>query len=432
MIKNLIFLYLISFLITSGFLTIKIEKLKNEIEQSFRYLSDSIYRYQINTINSKVIYGTKEIENILYLTKVKNDETVKDISENFSNFILDSRRNEIVSGNIWTVANIYPKYMFVEPYRKAYERIHEHTDTDNERSYFDYLVGLENIEVNLEKSNLSIYETMKVYGPYTESDTNEELITIYYPLYVNRKIQSILLLDIKYGFFDEFIINFNKRNFSVIKKEDDINISQMIFDIIAKNNYNDKIHIPVEIEKKYFLLYSIFVFLFFCGWYYLITFLFKFVTESKKDKLTGLYRKDYLNEKNLINCIIVIDIDFFKKVNDTYGHQVGDLVIAEVSNRIRNTIRKTDVGVRWGGEEFVLLLDGVMNISDLNVKLEKLLKIISDKKIEDINVTISIGAFLSSNSIMLSEAFKYADDALYQSKMAGRNQYTIFTDEKLK
>ncbi len=87
MIKNLIFLYLISFLITSSFLTIKIEKLKNEIEQSFRYyLSDSIYRYQINTINSKVIYGTKEIENILYLTKVKNDETVKDISENFSNF----------------------------------------------------------------------------------------------------------------------------------------------------------------------------------------------------------------------------------------------------------------------------------------------------------------------------------------------------------
>ncbi len=120
------------------------------------------------------------------------------------------------------------------------------------RSYFDYLVGLENIEVNLEKSNLSIYETMKVYGPYTESDTNEELITIYYPLYVNRKIQSILLLDIKYGFFDEFVINFNKRNFSVIKKEDDINISQMIFDIIAKNNYNDKIHIPVEIEKSIF------------------------------------------------------------------------------------------------------------------------------------------------------------------------------------
>ncbi len=51
------------------------------------------------------------------------------------------------------------------------------------------------------------------------------------------------------------------------------------------------------------------------------------------------------------------------------------------------------MGVRWGGEEFVILLDGVINISDLNVKLEKLLKIISDKKIEDINVTISIGAF---------------------------------------
>ncbi len=62
MIKNLIFLYLISFLITSSFLTIKIEKLKNEIEQSFRYLSDSIYRYQINTINSKVIYGTKRLK----------------------------------------------------------------------------------------------------------------------------------------------------------------------------------------------------------------------------------------------------------------------------------------------------------------------------------------------------------------------------------
>ncbi|PSU74771.1 hypothetical protein CTM93_20125 [Photobacterium phosphoreum] len=150
------------------------------------------------------------------------------------------------------------------------------------------------------------------------------------------------------------------------------------------------------------------------------------INDNKKDKLTGLYRKDCFNDtKYSVSCIIIIDIDYFKNINDTYGHQVGDIVLKEVSDRIRYFISKTDIGIRWGGEEFVILLGEEIDIKQLKIKLNQLLHAISDIKICNIDVTISIGSFLSPNKIILANAFKSADEALYESKRTGRNKYTI-------
>ncbi|WP_413525130.1 GGDEF domain-containing protein [Photobacterium phosphoreum] len=150
------------------------------------------------------------------------------------------------------------------------------------------------------------------------------------------------------------------------------------------------------------------------------------INDNKKDKLTGLYRKDFFNDtKYSVSCIIIIDIDYFKNINDTYGHQVGDIVLKEVSDRIRYFISKTDIGIRWGGEEFVILLGEEIDIKQLKIKLNQLLHAISDIKICNIDVTISIGSFLSPNKIILANAFKSADEALYESKRTGRNKYTI-------
>ncbi len=423
---RLFLMLVISFFISFNFISIKKDKLSNEIEQHFRYLSDTMYRYQINVFNSKIVTNRKiNSEEILYFNTPIINEEVKDISGNINDFFRLINENRIIKDNLWTVANIYPNYMYIKPYREGYKELIEN-HTINGGGYFDYLVKIEKIERNLEPSNLTVYETIKVYGPYTEDETHEKLITIYYPLYLGNKIESILLLDIKADFLNHFLYDFNKKNITYFSLDENKNINTFIFNIIAKQSFNETMDMPIKSSYVFFLLLSTLIFSFLFVIHMFISYLVKNINDNKKDKLTGFYRKDCFNSTSYsINCIIVIDIDHFKQVNDTYGHLVGDSVITEVSDRIRNAIRKTDIGIRWGGEEFVILLDGVMNETNLQIKLNELLHIISDKKICNIDITISIGAFLSPHNIMLSDAFKYADEALYESKRTGRNKYTV-------
>ncbi len=144
------------------------------------------------------------------------------------------------------------------------------------------------------------------------------------------------------------------------------------------------------------------------------------------DQMTRFYRRDYyesklINQKNF--NLLIIDIDHFKNVNDTYGHEIGDEVIRTVTKRINNCIRKQDIAIRWGGEEFILLFPK-MNKEQLTIKAQKICDSISWCPILDINITISIGG-ISTSDIHFNEAYKAADQALYHSKNNGRNQATI-------
>ena len=111
------------------------------------------------------------------------------------------------------------------------------------------------------------------------------------------------------------------------------------------------------------------------------------------DQMTHFYRRDYyesklINQKNF--NLLIIDIDHFKNVNDTYGHEVGDDVIRAVTKRINNCIRKKDIAIRWGGEEFILSFPD-MNKEQLTIKAKNICDSISRCPILDINITISIG-----------------------------------------
>lgn len=415
---------LVSFFITFNFTAIKKAKLENEVEEYFRYLTDTIYTYQINVFNSKLIKGENSKE-LLIFNKQPIDNKVKDISETIDNFFYMINENSIIKGNLWSVANVYPNYMYIKPYRnECKSKVDERKNIGNQ--YFNFLLKKENIKRNLERYNLIIYRTMRVEGPFFQCKTNEKLITIYYPLYLERKIDSILLLDIKADFLNDFFRNFNHKNMTNFKLDKTVKIDDFIYNIIAKQKYFEAMKIPIKRSYWFFSLICLVVFTFLSVVYEFILFLRKNINENKKDKLTGFYRKDCFNDNNrIVSCLIIIDIDYFKKINDTYGHQMGDYVLTEVSHRIMATINKSDIGIRWGGEEFVILVDDIVNITRLHLKLNTLLHAISDQKICDIDVTISIGSFLSSSNIILSEAFKYADDALYQSKKTGRNKYTI-------
>lgn len=411
---------LILSLITSLFnLHINKEKLKNEMENLFRYLGDSIYRYQISVINTDEKDHRYIVKNKNLLLTPNESNNIKLLSENIKELIKVSHENTIIGNNLWTVANIFPGYMYIYPYKKGYKELMDKIQEKN--SYFNYLLDVEKIDSHLGNDNLSVYETIKVYGPYFEDITQEELITIYYPLYNNKIVESILLLDIKYDFLHEYVMNYSYSNMTALKLSSDVGISELIFNIIAKQNNKDTVNIPINVDYKLLVLLYILCFVL----YSIVFLIFHLFTRNKKDNLTGFYRKDFFKKTRKTDCIVVIDIDFFKQVNDNHGHAIGDLVISEVSRRIRGLIRKTDIPIRWGGEEFVILFDGLLYENNLATKLNDLLNIVSNEKIENLDITISIGAFITSKKINLSEAFNYADKALYESKNTGRNKYTI-------
>ena len=158
---------------------------------------------------------------------------------------------------------------------------------------------------------------------------------------------------------------------------------------------------------------------------------------SVTDPLTGLYNRrhfedclerEFLRSKRYKSDLsfAIIDIDFFKKINDTYGHSSGDYVLKEVAYLILQTFRKTDMVFRYGGEEFAVIITETP-LDKAVIPLERLRTSISENtfkyKGEQINVTISIGVSGVNEDIeSVHQLFENADKALYMAKENGRNQ----------
>jgi len=156
------------------------------------------------------------------------------------------------------------------------------------------------------------------------------------------------------------------------------------------------------------------------------------------DSLTGLYNRRYLESHlgNLIEhfsnrgktlSVLAIDVDFFKAINDTHGHDAGDKVLQELAVRIKQHTRSIDLCCRTGGEEFVLVLPST-DLVAAAIIAERLRKSIASKsfavgKAQGVPVTVSIGiACLGDVSDSLDKILKRADDALYAAKREGRNR----------
>jgi len=163
----------------------------------------------------------------------------------------------------------------------------------------------------------------------------------------------------------------------------------------------------------------------------------KLVEMNTKDALTGIYNRRFLESRLREECerhrryarsmsLIMIDIDFFKKVNDTYGHQFGDLVLKSVASKVVSVIRKTDIVARFGGEEFCCILpetdaDAAEKVAEhLRTHVEGM-----ENNFEktSIRVTISLGISSFVTEDTSETLLKRADDALYQAKHSGRNRF---------
>ncbi|MBR6722264.1 GGDEF domain-containing protein [bacterium] len=158
---------------------------------------------------------------------------------------------------------------------------------------------------------------------------------------------------------------------------------------------------------------------------------------SITDELTGLsnrrcfettFEKEFLRASRYSNklTLVMFDIDYFKAVNDTFGHQCGDFVLKQVANAALQTFRKTDTVFRYGGEEFAVILTET-DIEQSIIPLERFRKTIQTLGLnylgQQIDITVSIGACQLTPEMTTKEEFlQKADEALYEAKNSGRNK----------
>jgi diguanylate cyclase (GGDEF)-like protein len=153
---------------------------------------------------------------------------------------------------------------------------------------------------------------------------------------------------------------------------------------------------------------------------------------ATKDSLTDLYNRRKFHEaielqlkKVSKGALIILDIDHFKRINDQYGHNVGDVVLKLLARKLLSNIRENDIVARWGGEEFLIFLSGsdIINATKIAERI-RLAVSETDFTIKD-QVTISLGVAMIQNYDQINDAIKAADDALYKAKSTGRNKVEV-------
>jgi diguanylate cyclase (GGDEF)-like protein len=167
---------------------------------------------------------------------------------------------------------------------------------------------------------------------------------------------------------------------------------------------------------------------------------------TRQDSLTGMHNRRYLDmrleeeftrfkRKKQTFSVLMIDIDDFKKINDTYGHQFGDLILQDIADASITVIRGSDIIARYGGEEFCVVLPDTDSIGALSFA-ERLRKEVEKSKTvynntKKVGVTVSIGIAQTNRVIKKpAELLDRADKALYISKRAGKNRSTIFKEKR--
>ncbi len=162
---------------------------------------------------------------------------------------------------------------------------------------------------------------------------------------------------------------------------------------------------------------------------------------ADRDQLTGCFNRAYLlqhvallEEYQSDHCaLLCFDIDQFKQINDRLGHEMGDVVLKEISSRLKRQLRRSDVIVRLGGDEFVIIIENAPPDAELVPVFSRLLNVISQPISHEtirVSATVSMGVTtFSPRSIDFDAVMRRADIALYASKQAGRNRVTVFSEE---
>ena len=151
--------------------------------------------------------------------------------------------------------------------------------------------------------------------------------------------------------------------------------------------------------------------------------------ENTKDVLTGVINRKYFQkslEKDLkrnkkYRACFFLDVDDFKRINDTYGHQKGDEVLTAVARHLEKNLREKDVVSRYGGDEFTCLIYGITEKEKISEIAGRILREVTGK----VHVNISMGITLIQDNDSYEQIIERADGALYEAKVRGKNQFMI-------
>lgn len=128
-------------------------------------------------------------------------------------------------------------------------------------------------------------------------------------------------------------------------------------------------------------------------------------------------------------ALMIVDVDYFKRINDTWGHAVGDRALVAIAGVLQSTVRDYDLVARWGGEEFLLALFGLKKFDEMRVVADKLIAAIRQHRLdhgdERIDLTYSIGGVMASPQASLDAIIQKADEALYRAKNEGRDRAVL-------
>jgi diguanylate cyclase (GGDEF)-like protein len=168
--------------------------------------------------------------------------------------------------------------------------------------------------------------------------------------------------------------------------------------------------------------------------------------EAHLDALTGLPNRKYLKEilehtlskaklENSMIAVMFLDLDGFKSVNDTYGHEIGDLLLKEVALRLNSCVRQSDTVARWGGDEFVVLIYGAKEVKNIEAIAEKIIYALSQEfELNGIiaNISASIGVCIfPDHALDADDMLHKADKAMYEVKKSGKDNYRFCDDSPL-
>lgn len=171
----------------------------------------------------------------------------------------------------------------------------------------------------------------------------------------------------------------------------------------------------------------------------------RLVQQAKQDPLTGLGNRAMLEEEldrlllrgkrsHTHFALLYIDLDYFKQINDSFGHGLGDLLLAVIANRLRRTMRDVDLITRIGGDEFVALLNDLHDVNDAALIASKIIHALSEPITlngHHLLISASVGiATHPQHGVSAQELLAHADQALYRAKAGGRNGYRFYSPEE--
>ncbi len=317
------------------------------------------------------------------------------------------------------------------------------------RNLSDFL-NYERIMVEKLFSLLSSFVEYNVAGVYFASPDDFAENIVYIDT-LGRNMPKNLLSDINYDFFRKMEEHKSIKNskFEVVRmllgKEQDFNFGDLTSKIIIPLIFDKKLIGGICFYTRQEVDYSSFRYFDIMISELLAIFKMKYQYTEKEfmsvlDGLTGLYNRrqfeisieqEYNRTKRHPSdfSLAILDIDFFKKVNDNYGHQYGDYVLKTVADLLKQSFRKTDLLYRYGGEELVIIMPET-NIEGAVIPVQRLRRTVEDYDFEyngvKSKVTVSIGLTMNYPSFNSStEMLKSADDALYRAKEDGRNRVIL-------